>query len=93
PHIDSIRIHAFTYGFGDGPRTELLANYEDAFWMQGNTRYNTTGTTAPAVSYHESAVVTVEVALTLNGEAYTVRQPMAATTRTRFYPVVLDLLR
>ncbi|MEL7363297.1 MAG: hypothetical protein AAFN13_14575, partial [Bacteroidota bacterium] len=79
--------------FGNGPRTELLRDYEDGFWMQGDDRHNTMAPDVPALLYFEETPVTVEINLTLNGQAYAVEGEMPSYERTTWYPRVLDLLR
>lgn len=93
PHIESVTIHSFAYRFGNGPRTELLRDYEDGFWMQGDDRHNTMAPDVPALLYFEETPVTVEINLTLNGQAYAVEGEMPSYERTTWYPRVLDLLR
>ena len=93
PHNEFVTIHSFAYRFGNGPRTELLRDYEDGFWMQGDDRYSATSLGVPALLYFKETPVTVEIDLTLNGQTYTVEGEMPSYERATFYPRVLDLLR
>ena len=87
PHVESIKIHSFAYQIGDGPRTELLNDYDYNFWMQGNRNYDKSG--LPPIPYKPNSSVSVEIDFTLNGEKYEFEGKMDATENTSYVPTVI----
>lgn len=91
PHIESILIKSFSYRIDNGPRTVLLKNYPESFWMQNNSRYEKRD--LPPIPYRKDAVLIVEVDLNLNGKDYSLKGEMPSTEATTVYPLPMEMLR
>ena len=87
PHVKSIKIHSFTYQLGDGPRTELLTDYDYNFWMQGNRNYDKSR--LPPIPYYPDSSVKVEIDFTLNGQKYEFKGKMNASENTSYVPTFI----
>ena len=93
PHIESIMIQSFLYRFGSGPATELIVDYDRSFWMQNNPEDAQPLMDLKAIPYIPNGVVSIEIALILNGESYRLQGNLPAEERTRTYPLFLYRLR
>jgi hypothetical protein len=43
PHVESVKNHSLSYAFPGQAPVELIADYDQNFWMQGNPEYNLDG--------------------------------------------------
>lgn len=86
-HVESINIHSFAYRVGDGPKTVLLSDYEDNFWMQGNPRYESRP--LPPVPYVPDAKVSIEIRFTLNGTVFAFEGDMPARESSSLWPTII----
>ncbi len=93
PHVDSIRIHSFSYRIDDQSEVELLANYDSNFWMQGNPKYNEQYQDDYAVAVDECSTVTVYVSFTLNGEDFEFEGMMTSDAKKRWTPLLFRALQ
>ena len=93
PHVESIFIHEFSYGFGNHPDTVLITEYQDYFWMQGQPKYNDNYANTEPVLFVPGASITVNIKFTLNGDYYEFEGQMPATRKQRLRPLLLDAFR
>lgn len=92
PHVESIRIHSFTYRVGGGLPTELLTDYAENFWMQGDPTYDNREL-AP-IPFYDDKSVRLEIEITLNGVRYSIDGEMPGREMSRLRPLpVLTLAR
>ncbi len=81
PHIQSVRIHSFTYTLPNQPPTRLIADYDQNFWMQDQPRYNPNKSEpVPCIPGNS---IPISISLQLNGIEYEHSQAMVCTTRQR----------
>ncbi len=90
PNIDSIRIESFSYRFPGQDPVELMADYDDYFWMQGSPRYDRSD--SMPVRWGEGWYLELRIDLTVNGEHHLVEQRVDAGSRRRLYPLILYAL-
>jgi hypothetical protein len=90
PHVESIRIHSFTYEFPGQPPVQLIADYEHNFWMQGSPQYDPHDH-AP-VPFNEHWHLRLKIDLTLNGEDYAFDRQVHAADRKNLRPLLLYAL-
>ncbi len=91
PHVDTITIHAFSYEFPGQAPVELITDYDQNFWMQGDPKYNPDG--AAPVPVHDAWYVDLKIDLTLNGQRYRFEERVNATRRERVRPLLLEAFR
>jgi hypothetical protein len=72
--VNSVKIRSFAYQLDDGPKIELLTDYPNNFWMQGNPRYQKDN--LPPVPYLPDSVIHVQIDFTLNGKSYNFKGEM-----------------
>ena len=90
PHIESILIKSFSYSLDGQPRRQLLSNYSDNFWMQGNPRYEKQELSP--IPYRRGSSISVEINFTLNGKDYAIEGEMPAFEKMTLYPLILETL-
>lgn len=81
PHVQSVRIHSFTYALPGQPPVQLITDYDQNFWMQDQPQYNPSG--AVPVPCLPGQSIEVSISLELNGTHYAYSERMACTTRKR----------
>lgn len=86
-YVKSIFIESFSVQINDQPPVQLLAGYENNFWMQGNPRYQPTD--LPPLQYIPNGVARIEIAFTLNGKRYQFAETLAAEESTEVLPLIL----
>ena len=91
PHIDSIRIHSFSYQFPGQEPVELLSDFDGNFWMQGNPQYDP-GESAP-VPHNEHWYLQLKVDLTVNGQNYQFDERVDAAARRNSLPLLFHALQ
>lgn len=79
-HVESIRIHSFSYRIDNDAPVVLISQYDDYFWMQDQPDYNK-GERTP-VPWVSGKPLAIEVSLTLNGKDYALK--------TRMQPIVRE---
>ena len=67
-HINSVKIHSFSYKLPNESEIEILAGYDGSFWMQGNPNHN--GHKLTAIPYRTDSTLSIKIKFTLNGELY-----------------------
>jgi hypothetical protein len=90
PHVQSVRIHSFTYAPPNQPPTRLIVDYDQNFWMQDQPQYNP-GNTAP-VPCIPGQSIDVSISLELNGVDYAYSEKMECATRKRSGLLIVDAL-
>jgi len=90
PHIQSIKIHSFTYELPGQEPVQLTSDYDHGFWMQGNPRYDPDGH-AP-VPFDKHWYLRLRIDLTLNGKYYAFDEQVQATERKSLSPLLLHAL-
>ena len=84
-HIDSVRIHSFSYRIHGQPPVELISDFDAGFWMQDQPDL------APAaqapVPFDPGGSVHIVVDLTLNGRDYRIEGEMRAAERRNVRPL------
>lgn len=91
PHIESIRIHSFTYQFPGEEPVRLLSDFDGNFWMQGNPRYDP-GEQEP-IPYAENRLLQLSIDLTVNGRDYSFDEQVEASARRSSMPLLLYALQ
>ncbi len=81
PHVQSVRIHSFTYALPNQPPTQLIVDYEQYFWMQDQPQYNP-GNAVP-VPCIPGQSIEVSISLELNGADYAYSESMECASRKR----------
>lgn len=91
-HVESIRIHSFSYRINNDAPVVLLSQYEGQFWMQEqNADDNVERKPVPWVS---GEPLTIGIALTLNGKDYAFKARMQPIMREKTGSLVAhELLR
>jgi hypothetical protein len=90
PHIESIRIHSFSYQLPGQDPVEILSDFDGYFWMQGDASLNQ-GESAP-VPCREGLFVDLSIELTVNGEDYRFDEQAQAMARQRTSPLLFHAL-
>ncbi len=90
PHIETIHIDTFSYQFPGQEPVELLSNYENNFWMQGNPRYDTEN--LPPIPFDEHWYLQLRISMTVNGEKYEFDEQVNATTQRQLTPLIIYAL-
>lgn len=91
PNIESIKIRSFSYHFPGQEPTELIADYDDYFWMQGQPNYDPGG--SEPIPFDEHWYLQVQLDMNVNGVDYTFDDRIDANTRRSFRPLILWVLR
>lgn len=91
PNIESIKIRSFSYHFPSQEPTELIADYDHNFWMQGQPKYNPGG--SGPIPFDEHWYLYVQLDMNVNGVDYKYRERMDANTRRSVRPLILWALR
>ena len=87
PNIETITIHSFNYYFPGQPPIELISDYEQGFWMQGQPNYSPEGSSP--VPFNKHWYLRVNIDLTLNGVNYQFDEQIDADTKRRLSPLIL----
>lgn len=85
PHINSIRIHSFSYQIQNDAPVPLISDYDSNFWMQDQPDLNP-AQHAP-VPYHPDGSIQIFVDLTVNGRNYSISEQMQAVERQNIRPL------
>jgi hypothetical protein len=91
PNIESIKIRSFSYRFPSQGPTELIADYDDNFWMQGQPNYDPGG--SEPVPFNEHWYLHVQLDMNVNGVDYKFDERIDAHTRRSLRPLFLWALR
>ena len=91
PNIESIVIRSFSYYFPGREPTELLADYEGNFWMQGQPNYDPVG--AAPIPFNEHWYLQVRLDLQVNGVDYQFDERIDADTHRSFRPLIFWALQ
>jgi hypothetical protein len=91
PNIESIMIRSFSYHFPGQEPTELIADYDSNFWMQGQPNYDP-GDSKP-IPFDEHWYLQVKVDMNVNGVDYKFDQRIDANTRRSFRLLILWALQ
>ena len=91
PNIESIKIRSFSYRFPGQEPTELITDYNDNFWMQGQPNYNPGG--SEPIPFNEHWYLYVELDMNVNGVDYKFDERMDANTRRSKRPLILWALQ
>lgn len=84
---DSITIHSFAYHLGDEKWVTLIQDYPKAFWMQGNTNYDSSS--SDPVPYIEDGKVRFRIDLSIDGKRQQIDDVMEAGKKTTTAPLFL----
>jgi hypothetical protein len=87
PNIESIKIRSFSYHFPGQKPIELIADYDDNFWMQGQPNYNPGG--SEPIPFNEHWYLRVQLDMNVNGVDYKFDERIDANTRRSFRPLIL----
>jgi hypothetical protein len=87
PNIESIVIHSFSYEFPTQEPVELISDYKDYFWMQGDPKDNPGGS-AP-VPYNDHWNVKLKIKLTVNGQLHSLEKTVHAKPREKVFSMLL----
>lgn len=90
PHIQSARIHAFSYAFPGQDPVVLVEDFDGYFWMQDNPEQSSARD--KPVPYDEHSYLQLRVELTVNGVDYLVEEQVRATQRRNITPLLLYAL-
>lgn len=93
PHVESIRIHSFSYRFGNQPETVLITDYDNNFWMQGQPNYNEDYADTQPVQFLPDTEVTVSINFTLNGNNYEFEGQMPSARDESLMPLFVYAFR
>lgn len=91
PNIESIKIRSFSYHFPDREPIELIADYEDNFWMQGQPNYDPGG--SEPIPFNEHWYLQVQLDMNVNGVDYKFDERIDAKTRRSVRPLILWALQ
>lgn len=91
PNVDSITIRSFSYHFPSQEPTQLIADYDENFWMQGQPNYDPGG--SEPVPFNEHWHLRVQLDMTVNGVDYTFDERIDANTRRSVRPLFLRALQ
>jgi len=91
PNIESIKIRSFSYYFPGQEPTELIADYDDNFWMQGQPNYNPGG--SEPIPFNEHWQLHVQIDMNVNGVDYKFDERIDANTRRSLRPLILGALQ
>ncbi len=91
PNIESIKIRSFSYRFPSQDPIELIADYDDNFWMQGQPNYNPGG--SEPVPFNEHWYLQLKLDMTVNGVDYTFDERIDANTRRSVRPLIFWALQ
>lgn len=91
PNIESIKIRSFSYHFPGQEPTELIADYDDYFWMQDQPNYNPGG--SEPIPFDEHWCLHVQLDMNVNGVDYTFDERIDANTRRSLRPLILWTLQ
>lgn len=91
PNIESIKIRSFSYNFPGQEPTELIADYDDNFWMQGQPNYDPGG--SEPIPFDEHWYLHVQLDMNVNGVDYTFDERIDANTRRSLRPLILWALQ
>lgn len=86
PNIESIKIRSFSYRFPSMEPTELIADYDDNFWMQGQPNYNPGG--SEPIPFDEHWYLKVQLDMNVNGVDYKFDERIDANTRRSLRPLI-----
>ena len=86
-HVESVRVHSFSYQVEGQPAVVLLSDYDDNFWMQGNPRYD--DRELPPIPYLPDSRIAVRIAFMLNGEEYDFQGEMPANESSSTWPTFI----
>lgn len=81
PHVESIRIRSFAYRRPGLEPVQLISDYDEAFWMQGQPQYNPNKT--EPVPCLPGLPIDITISLTLNGVDYAFEDTMICAEKTR----------
>ncbi len=87
PNIESVTIHSFSYQLPNGPKIEILTEYNGNFWMQGNSNYESRKTSA--IPYRPNSAINIEINFSLNGKKYSYESQMKSKESTIFLPTMI----
>ena len=87
PNIEAIKIRSFSYHFPSQEPTELLADYDDNFWMQGQPKYDPVG--SEPIPFNEHWYLHVQIDMNVNGVDYKFSERIDANTRRSLRPLIL----
>ncbi|NVJ61118.1 MAG: hypothetical protein HWE27_12055 [Gammaproteobacteria bacterium] len=87
PNINTITIRSFSYRFPADDFTELLKDYSNNFWMQGNSQYNSS--ISSPIPYDDHWYLYIKIDLTINGKDYLVEETLKANSRTSTQSLLL----
>ena len=90
PHIESARIHSFSYRFPGQEPVVLLEDFDGYFWMQGDPSQSQS--TDKAVPHDDSWYLQLRIELTVNGVDYMIEEQVHATQRRDIRPLLLHAL-
>lgn len=93
PHVESIRIHKFSYRFGNQPETVLITGYDDNFWMQGQPDYDENHAETQPVQFVPDAEIIVAINFTLNGNNYEFEGKMPSARERSLLPLIVYAFR
>jgi hypothetical protein len=91
PNIESIKIRSFSYHFSSQEPTELITDYDDNFWMQGQRNYNPGG--SEPIPFNEHWYLQVHLDMNVNGVDYQFDERIDANTRRSFRPLIFWALQ
>lgn len=91
PNIESIEIRSFSYRFPSQEPTELIADYDSSFWMQGEPHYNPGG--SEPIPFNEHWYLHVQIDMNVNGVDYRFDERIDANTRRSRRPLFLRSLQ
>lgn len=90
-HVESIRIHSFSYQFDNEAPVELMTQYDDYFWMQDQPNHNK-GERKP-VPLVSGKPVAIDISLTVNGKDYAFKTRMQPIERKSSSLLLFEYLR
>lgn len=91
PNIESIRIRSFSYYFPGQEPTQLITDYDNNFWMQGEPNYNPVG--SEPIPFNEHWYLHVRLDMIVNGVEYSFDERIDANTRRTLRPLFLRALQ
>lgn len=89
-HVESIRIHSFSYRIDNEAPVVLIADYGDYFWMQDQPNYNK-GERKP-VPWVSGKPIAIDISLTVNGKDYALKTRMQPIVRKSSALLLFDYL-
>lgn len=91
PHVETIKVHSFTYEFPGQTPVQLVSDYDDSFWMQGSQKYNPNG--SDPVPHSAGWYIVLKADITLNGKRYLVDETSHAASSRNIQPLIFEALR